>query len=222
SLIQSARYKEKWKKMSLCFDVWIKANCASADDTYKKTSQLGGILQRLVDTTFKSLTEANDQLMRGENYRDTGDIRKWISAGHFVDSQGVDKNAVSKRMDNLLLAKGINILWRKQKIFILGGIPCDYNSNAIGRGGALSACIDGKRWFLYYWKESQTDWMLDEHNHWGWVEAPKGSDLPGKGAYSGVTVEDVIRSSVATYNASGYNYDEAFAQNQIRDAIEAG
>lgn len=46
--------------MSLSFVVWIEANCISADDTYRKTSQLGGILQRLVDNTFKSLTEAND------------------------------------------------------------------------------------------------------------------------------------------------------------------
>lgn len=103
--------------------------------------------------------------MRGENYRNTGDIRKWISSGYFVDRQGVDKNAVRKQMDNLLLAKGINVLWRKQKIFILGGVPCDYNSNAIGRGGTLSACIDGKRWFLYYWRESKSNWKLDEHNH---------------------------------------------------------
>ncbi|KAL9610586.1 MAG: hypothetical protein Q9167_004712 [Letrouitia subvulpina] len=192
------------------------------DDTYKKTSQLGGILQKLVDRTFKALIEANNQLMLGQNFRDTGDIRKWIGSGNFINSQGVNKIAVGKRMDNLLLAKGVNILWRKQMIFILGGVPCDYNSNAIGRGGALSACIDRERWFLYYWKGSKSDWKLDEHNHWGWVEAPKGSKLLGTGAYSGVTVEDVIRSSVATYKAGGYNYDEAFAQNQIRDAIAAG
>lgn len=46
---------------------------------------------------------ANNELIGGNNYDGTGDIRSYIAGGAFVDFGGVDKNNVTSAMISFLL-----------------------------------------------------------------------------------------------------------------------
>ncbi|KAJ5788052.1 hypothetical protein N7457_003042 [Penicillium paradoxum] len=186
------------------------------DDTFEKSADLGGILGTLVVDSMKSFTTANNQLMSGQTYGDV-DIRSYISGGAFLAFPGVDKNAVTDAMTNMLVGTAINQLYRTQKIFIMGGGACDDNQG-IGSGPQESKiCRDGKAWYLYYWQENDVI-SLTSHQ-WGWVATPPGLEKLGQDEYSGIRIEDVINSSLDAYNVAGYNYDADTAAHRASDAI---
>lgn len=167
---------------------------------------------------MKSFTSANNILMAGGNYEDTGDIRIYINGGLFVNFSGVDKNAVIDAMSNLLIGQAINALWRTQKVFIMGGGACGDNQG-IGSGPqAASICRDGRAWYLYYWQEN--DVVSTTSHQWGWVDPPPGADQLGLGDYSGVTVQDVINSSLDSYNVAGYSYNADTAAQRAKSALQ--
>lgn len=170
----------------------------------------------MVTDSLKSFTTANNQLMAGQKYNDA-DIRSYLSGGAFLEYQGVDKNAVTDAMTHMLVGTAVNQLYRTQKIFIMGGGACGDNQG-IGSGPQeASVCRDGKAWYLYYWQEN--DVISTTSHQWGWVASPPGADKLDQGDYSGVSVEDIIDSSLDAYNAAGYDYNADTASKRAEDAI---
>ena len=136
---------------------------------------------------MESFTTANNQLMHGDAYANTGDIKTYFKNGLFLDFAGVDKNLVTDQMSNMLIGLAVNQLWRTQKIFIMGGGACGDNQG-IGQGPQqYSVCRDGKAWYLYYWQENNV--ISTTSHQWGWVNVPPGGDQLGQGLYAGVTVQ---------------------------------
>lgn len=167
---------------------------------------------------MKSFTSANNDLMAGKNYQNTGDIKSYLSGGAFVDFGGVDKNSVIDVMNKFLLGNAVNQLWRQQKIFILGGGNCG-DGQGIGSGPQeYSICRDGKAWYLYYWHEGNGDFLSEKQ--WGYVTNPPGADKLGQSDFSGVKIEDVINSSLDSYNVAEYNYDANKAQERVHEALQ--
>ncbi|KAL8792158.1 MAG: hypothetical protein Q9195_005254 [Heterodermia aff. obscurata] len=189
------------------------------DDTFQKSADLGGILGQIVIGAMKSYTSANNILMAGGNYGNTGDIRTYVNGGLFVNFPGVDKNGVINAMSNLLIGQAINALWRTQKVFIMGGGACGDNQG-IGSGPqAASVCRNGQAWYLYYWQEN--DVVSTTSHQWGWVNSPPGADQLGQGDYIGVSVQDIINSSLDSYNVAGYNYTADTATQRAQSALES-
>ncbi|KAI6086969.1 hypothetical protein F4821DRAFT_237314 [Hypoxylon rubiginosum] len=190
---------------------------SSKDDTFEKDADLGAVLSKVVVESMKSFTSANNDLMAGKNYQSTGDIRTYLSGGSFVDFGGVDKNAVTDVMNKFLLGNAVNQLWRQQKIFILGGGKCG-DGEGIGSGPKdYSVCRDGRAWYLYYWHEGNGDFLSEKQ--YGYVTMPPGADKLGKGDFQGVSISDVIESSIDSYNVAEYNYDANKAQERVQSAL---
>ena len=189
------------------------------DDTFKHSADLGALLGKIVVEGMKSFVSANNILMHGQNYQGTGDIRTYLSGGLFVNFGGVDKNAVTDTVNRLLIAQAINSLWRTQKVFIMGGTPCGDKTLGPGPDNAM-LCVDGKAWFLYYWQENDVI-SLTSHQ-WGWTNGPPGADQLGQGDYAGITIQDVIKSSLGSYIAAGYSYNYTFGADRVQDALKTG
>jgi hypothetical protein len=137
--------------------------------------------------------------MAGQTYNGA-DIRTYVSHGAFLGYNGVDKNAVTDSMTNMLIGASINKLYRTQKIFVMGGGACGDNQG-IGSGPQQAmVCRDGKAWYLYYWQE---DNVISVTSHqWGWVASPPGADQLGQNEYSGVTVQVYSFYSFMSYSSS--------------------
>lgn len=189
----------------------------SGDDTFKKSSDLGLILGKMLTSAVESFTSANNILMHGQNYQNTGDIRDYFRGGAFVDYPGVDKNAVVNQMNGFLIGQAINQLYRQQKIFIMGGGACGDNQG-IGQGPQEACvCRNGKAWYLYYWSVPDTvGWTVYEL---GGVIAPPGADKLGTGDWAAVTIQDIINSSLDAYIVAGYNYNNVTANQRAESAI---
>ncbi|KAJ5543082.1 hypothetical protein N7535_005511 [Penicillium sp. DV-2018c] len=194
----------------------LNAMSSHSDDTFEKSADLGGILGSIVVDSLKSFTTANNNLMGGQNYADV-DIRTYLGGGAFLAFPGVDKNSVTDSMTNMLVGIAINQLYRQQKIFVMGGGACDDNQG-IGSGPQeAKICRDGQAWYLFYWQEN--DVVSTTSHQWGWVSPPPGLDQLGQGQYSGVSVEDIINSSLDAYKVAGFNYDSDTAASRAKDAV---
>lgn len=148
---------------------------------------MGAILGSIVLESLKSFISANNILMHGDAFGDSGDIRSYLKNGLFLDFPGVDKVGVINSMNAFLTGQAINALWRTQKVFIMGGGACG-DGQGIGDGPqATSICRDGKAWYLYWWEEPGGI-ILNKHKY-GWTSAPLGSDKLGQGDYAGVTIQ---------------------------------
>ncbi|KAI4253819.1 MAG: hypothetical protein LQ352_003460 [Teloschistes flavicans] len=191
------------------------------DDTFQKSADLGGILGKIVLEAMKSYIAANNLLMHGDNFESSGDIRSYLKGGLFLAFPGVDKVALIDSMNAFLTGQAINQLWRTQKIFIMGGGACG-DGQGIGSGPQdHSVCRDGKAWYLYYWQEN--DVVSTTAHQWGWMAAPPGADQLDAGTnYPGVTVADVINSSLDSYNVARYSYNADTAASRAEDALSSG
>jgi hypothetical protein len=132
--------------------------------------------------------QANSALMRGETFGNTGDMRKYLANGTFIDYPGLNETAVLRTWNDMVAAAALNQLYRFQKVFIIGGGPCD-ESGGIGKGpGEAKLCRDGKLWHLYYWQEPKSSIMIGK-GKWGNVDKPPGLETLGKGVYADITPE---------------------------------
>ncbi len=144
---------------------------------------------------MECFTSANNELMEGNNYDGTGDIRSYFADGAFVGFGGVDKNNVTDAMNSFLFGQSMNQLWRTQKIFVMGGGACG-DGQGIGSGLVnYSVCLNNIAWYLY-WRfvypragrtrscgstltdaeTRQEDNVISVISHqWGWVTAPPGA-----------------------------------------------
>ena len=192
----------------------------SQDDTFVKSADLGALLGQFVTGALESFTSANNILMHGENYENTGDFRSYAKGGLFLNYGGIDKVAVTNAMNGLITGQAINELWRTQKIFIMGGGACGDNQG-IGSGPQqYSICRNGQAWYLYYWQEN--DVISVTAHQWGWVSFPPGADKLGQGDFSLVTVPNVISSSLDAYNVAGYNYNNVTSYQRAQSALVDG
>ncbi|KAL8935688.1 MAG: hypothetical protein Q9211_004572 [Gyalolechia sp. 1 TL-2023] len=190
------------------------------DNTFWRSADVGAMIGKIVLESLKSFVSANNILMHGDSYRDTGDIRAYLKDGFFLDFGGIDKVRVIDATNTFLTAQGINALWRTQKIFIMGGGACG-DGQGIGEGPLdLSICRDGKAWYLYWWEEP-TGLHLSNAKY-GWTSPPMGSDRLGQGDYASITIEDVINSSLDAYTYAQFNYTAETAAARALDALQNG
>ncbi|KAL9100720.1 MAG: hypothetical protein Q9163_003927, partial [Psora crenata] len=68
----------------------------------------------------------------------------------------------------------------------------------------------------------ENDKMTLSPKQWGWMAPPPGAEQLGKGAYAGVTVQDIINSSLDAYIAAGYNYTPEIARERAGSAWRDG
>lgn len=102
-------------------------------------ANLGGILGEIVVGATEGFISANNELIEGNNYDGTGDIRSHSAGGAFVDFGGVDKDNVTNAMSSFLLGQSMNQLWRTQMIFIRAVVRVQ----GIGSGPApYSVCVN--------------------------------------------------------------------------------
>lgn len=57
---------------------------------------------------MEGFVSANNQLMQGQNYDNTGDIRSYFEGGMFVDFGGVDIVGVTNAMNAFLIGNAVN------------------------------------------------------------------------------------------------------------------
>ena len=151
-----------------------------------KAAAVGSVLADLFQSTMTGFFQANSALNKGEAFGDTGDIRKYIGNGSFIDYPGMNETALLQTWNNMVTAAALNQLYRFQKVFIVGGGPCD-ESAGLGKGPEEAKyCRDGKLWHLYYWLEPKGFPTLGKAR-WGHVEKPPGFDELGKGIYADIT-----------------------------------
>lgn len=166
--------------------------------------------------------QANAALMAGKTWGNTGDLSKFVQRGQWVDYPGMNESSVLTSWNNLLTGAAINQLYRLQKVFIVGGGPCD-DSGGIGTGPQEAKfCRDGKAWYLYYWKEKKSSIVFGKAQ-WGHVDAPPGASEFGKGAYQDINPQVIINSSInAFFAAGGNNYTSTFAVDRAQSALDEG
>ncbi|CAL5865852.1 uncharacterized protein PFLUO_LOCUS58 [Penicillium psychrofluorescens] len=183
-------------------------------------AELGHTMAQAVSSAKSAFININNALMRGDNYQGTGDIRKYLQKGAWVNYPGLSKDAAKNSMVSMLQSMMINSLWRMQRVFIIGGASCDENQG-IGSGpksnqGENYICDDQNRaWYLYYWQDKPGPFS---DKAWGWVARPWGSDRMGKSPlweqegnsgpfWKNLDPLDAINSSVKSYEAAGNNYN---------------
>ena len=162
----------------------IMATAPHENDTPLKAAQMGATLASLFQQGMASFTQANNLLMKGSQYGNQ-DIRGYISGGAYLTGPNPNITAITQTADTLLASVAINQLWKQQKIFIMGGGPCD-DSGGIGNGPQeAKLCRNNQAWYLFYWQEYLGQIHLGK-KQWGNVAAPPGMDSL---ASQGITVQ---------------------------------
>ncbi|KAI4256543.1 MAG: hypothetical protein L6R42_006154 [Xanthoria sp. 1 TBL-2021] len=173
------------------------------DDTFQKSAYLGRILGMIVLEVMKGFTSANNILMHGDSFQDTGDIRTYLKGGLFLDFGGVDKVKLIDTMNTFLIGQAVNQLYRTKKVSAMGGGACGDAEGVIGNGPQdQSVCSDGKAWYLYYWQEN--DVVSTKAHQWGRTAAPPGSE------------------QLYSYNVACFSYNAATAPSRAQDALTNG
>ena len=144
-------------------------------------------------------------------------IIDYFDNGTFLINDGAPSTEVVKYMHGMFLGSAIDYMWRRQKVFIIGGYRC-HDTQGLGKYPEDGTICDDehKAWSLYHWETT------DNGTHSVGVIAPHGLELLGKGHYSSVTLHDIISSSVASYKAAGYGYTVDMATERLNDEIESG
>ncbi|KAF6239129.1 hypothetical protein HO173_003002 [Letharia columbiana] len=78
---------------------------------------------------MEGFTLANNELMEGNNYDGTGDIRSYSAGGAFVDFGGVDKDNVTNAMNSFLLGRFNESALAYTNDLHQGGAGYDYDNN---------------------------------------------------------------------------------------------
>ncbi|KAI5457856.1 hypothetical protein BGZ63DRAFT_433443 [Mariannaea sp. PMI_226] len=184
--------------------------------TPSPAGDLGKALADYFKTGIQGTIDLQNTLMAGGQSVDQHDIRSFISHGSFLDRPGIDVNTAINHYDTIVTAKAINTLWTAQKVFIVGGVPCDFNGLGSGPQEAKFCRSDNTAWYLYFWHEGNFG------SQYGWVTQPPGMDMLGSGDYANITLQNVISSSVDSYNVAMFNYSSSTALSRVEDAITNG
>jgi len=189
------------------------ANTAAAD--------LGAALAKSFKAAIESFVNIQNDLMAGKTIDDNqGDIRSYISHGAYLNVTGVNVVETTNYFNTMVTSKAINALWSEQKVFIMGGGPCD-DSGGIGSGPQeAKICRNNQAWYLYFWHEGNGHFLSE--SQYGYVTSPQGVNLLGSGDYQNVTVADILNSSLDAYNVAQFNYSSSTAQDRMESAIGQG
>ena len=151
-------------------------------------ANLGASLAKSFKAAIQSFVNIQNDLVAGKSTDDTqGDIRSYISHGAYLDTTGVNVVETTNYFNTMVTSKAINALWSQQKVFIMGGGPCD-DSGGIGSGPQKAKiCRNNQAWYLYFWHEGSKDFLSE--SQYGYVMSPQGANLLGSGDYQNITVE---------------------------------
>lgn len=156
------------------------------------------------------LSQARDSLVRlhddmfkgGESFKMT--LKDWIGQGSFLEFADFNISTITTVMRDVMIAKSIDIFYRFQRVYILGGQPCDRPSGLGIAPNIGTICYKEKMYSIYYWKASpdgvQRLMPVYNERRWGWVTNPPGMMSLGKGPYEGIPWE-VSRSSSSKLQA---------------------
>jgi hypothetical protein len=153
-----------------------------------QAGKLGAFLADSFKDGIESFVSNQNDLVAGNSLpNNQGDIRSYISHGAYLNMTGVNVNEAINYFNTMVTSKAINALWSEQKVFILGGGPCD-DSGGIGSGpqGAM-ICRNNQAWYLYFWHEGNKNPFTD--GQYGYVTSPPGVNVLGSGDYQNITVE---------------------------------
>ena len=150
------------------------------DDTPKKAAQIGATMATWFQQGMTTFTQGNNILMKGLQYGGE-DVRSYIADGAYLTGPNPNITAVTQTANTLLASVAINQLWKDQKIYIMGGGPCD-DSGGIGSGPQeAKLCKNGQAWYVFYWQEYLGQIHLGK-KQWGNVAALPGvADLANEG-----------------------------------------
>ncbi|KAJ5436695.1 hypothetical protein N7445_007580 [Penicillium cf. griseofulvum] len=196
-------------------------------------SDLGHLMAGMVPKIADSFTTSNNELMLGHGFGN-GDIRNILKDGAWLDYKGLDKVAARKVFTAMLESVMINSLWRSQRVFIIGGGACG-DGQDVGRGtneGDNVFCDNENRaWYLYYWQRDPM--AMGKYD--GWISRPWGSDRMGESpiikadggnekekVWPELNPTDVIKSSLKSFRAAGYNYDASTLSSRIGEIFASG
>ena len=120
-------------------------------------------------------------------------IQNFTTLGEMLTTRGDDGSPVwdwhnmRNSINGMMLAAPINYLWRQQKVFIVGGGPCD-DSGGLGSGPQDSKwCDDQNRaWYLYFWNEGGHG--ASKKNRWGYMDYAPGANQLGSSTYDSLNV----------------------------------
>jgi hypothetical protein len=150
-------------------------------------ADLGASLASSFKAAIQSFESVQNDLVAGNTLQDSeGDIRSYISHGTYLDVPGVNVVETTNYFNTMVTSKAITALWSEQKVFIMGGGPCD-NSGGIGSGPQEAMiCRNNQAWYLYFWHEGNGHFL--SASQWGYVTSPPGLNLLGSNDYQNVTV----------------------------------
>lgn len=157
-------------------------------------------------------------MLHGDNYQNSGKIRSYLAARHFVNHAGTDKSAVIDSIKASLIGQSVKRLWRTQKIFIISGGAYSDKQGVRSIPLETSICRDGKAWYLYYRQENHV--LSTIAHQWGWVARPPGIDKLGKSGYALLKISDVINSSLDSCDVAGYSHNSTTAASRNQSAIQ--
>lgn len=98
------------------------------DGFFKSGAIIGEILGGLALETQQQLTIANNDIMdgNGTNTNNMGATASdYFREGKLLNYQGVDKIKLGNQLTALFQSKAINSRWKNQRVFIMGGGPCE-------------------------------------------------------------------------------------------------
>lgn len=99
------------------------------DHSVTDAADLGAALGELVLASSKELVNADNLLMQGRVVSQSGDIRRFLRGGYWVDYKGLDRTKLVDNLAGFLLGNAINRIWRTQEVYIVGGPRCDRDDN---------------------------------------------------------------------------------------------
>jgi len=95
------------------------------DHSITDAADLGAALGELVIASSKELVNADNLLMQGRVVGQSGDIRRFLHGGYWVDYKGLDRTKFVDNLAGFLLANARNRIWRTQEVYIMRGPKCD-------------------------------------------------------------------------------------------------
>lgn len=153
------------------------------DLKFDTAAEIGRELGALLEEMVKKWTMSNNVLMKGQPYLDSGDLRAYVGGGLFINYQKPDQVMLLDKFSDLLTGHAINAMWSKQKSYIIGGRPCDYDykiQKIDDPQTHYTACIDGR---MYYLQAMTYGRKRDK------VDKPWGADKLGNENYRNVKIE---------------------------------
>ncbi|KAI9784046.1 MAG: hypothetical protein M1816_001077 [Peltula sp. TS41687] len=220
------------------FDLlWLTCFATRPSNAPVAAGDVGALMESQLTGVKSSLMRLHDDLFRGLKNKVTGmTLLDWIGQGNFHGVLKLDVPALTDKIRNVMIAKAIDVYYSTQRIYILGGQPCDpaapdgSTPPNVGFGtapkiGQGSYCYKNRLYSIYYWRSSidaaQRIQPLNYYRErrWGWVTNPPGMLSLGKGSYAGITLADVIKSSVDAWEAAGRRntYDADNAARLLRE-----